>query len=63
MKLTFIDNGPPFNPLDATEPDTTLSAQERKIGGLGIFLVRKTMDDMQYSYDDANILTITKKIS
>jgi len=63
MKLTFIDSGPPFNPLDATEPDTTLSAQERKIGGLGIFLVRKTMDDMQYSYEDANILTITKKIS
>ncbi len=61
--LTFIDEGVPYDPLQAVEPDVTLPAAERKIGGLGIFLVRKTMDGMEYRREDGkNILTIRKKI-
>ncbi|MBR2853250.1 MAG: ATP-binding protein, partial [Clostridia bacterium] len=52
-----------FNPLEKDEPDTGLSAEEREIGGLGIFLVRKTMDSMEYRRENGfNILTIRKKI-
>ena len=59
--ITFIDSGKPFNPLDSAEPDTTLSAEERQVGGLGIFIVKKTMDDISYRYcDGQNILTIRK---
>ena len=46
--VTFIDNGKPYDPLTTAEPDTTLSAEARQIGGLGVFLVRKTMDDVSY---------------
>ena len=61
--LTFIDSGKPFNPLERPEPDTTLSAQERAIGGLGIFLVKKTMDEVVYRYEDGhNILSIKKML-
>ena len=61
VRLTFADSGEPFNPLMKDDPDVTLSAEERKIGGLGIFLVRKTMDKMEYSYKDGrNILSIEK---
>ena len=61
IQLTFIDSGVPFNPLEVKDPDTTLSAEEREIGGLGIFMVRKSMDDVQYEYKDRhNILTIRK---
>ncbi len=61
VEITFIDSGIPFDPLKAKEPDTTLSAEEREIGGLGIFMVRKSMDDVQYEYKDRhNILTIRK---
>lgn len=61
--IVFEDDGIPFNPLEAKEPDITLSAEERPIGGLGIFLVRKTMDYVRYERrDDKNILTIEKKI-
>ena len=61
IAITFIDEGKPFNPLETPEPDTTLSADERKIGGLGIFLVRKTMDGVSYKYEDGqNRLTILK---
>ena len=60
--ISFIDRGIPYDPLMAAEPDTTLSADERKIGGLGIFIVKQTMDDMQYRYEDGrNILTIKKQ--
>ena len=53
---------PPGNPLSAAAPDTTLSADDREIGGLGIFIVRQTMDDVRYSYEDGqNILTIKKR--
>lgn len=61
--ITFKDNGKPFNPLDAAEPDTTLSAEDRKIGGLGIFLVKKTMDSVTYEYKNGqNILRIKKDL-
>ncbi|MBQ1492634.1 MAG: SpoIIE family protein phosphatase, partial [Blautia sp.] len=61
--LTFIDQGIPFNPLLQAEPDLTLAAEERAVGGLGIYLVMKTMDEMDYRYEDGkNILTIKKKI-
>jgi anti-sigma regulatory factor (Ser/Thr protein kinase) len=61
--ITFIDSGIPFNPLAVEEPDVTLSAKDRKVGGLGIFMVRRSMDDVQYEYaDNKNILTIKKNI-
>ena len=63
FSLTFIDSGIPYNPLEKADPDVTLSAEEREIGGLGIMMVRKTMDDMTYEYRDGqNILTIFKHI-
>ena len=59
--ITFIDGGIPYDPLQNADPDVSLSADEREVGGLGIFLVRKTMDDMRYEYRDGkNILHITK---
>ncbi len=61
--ITFIDSGVPFNPLAQDEPDVTLSADKRTVGGLGIYLVRKTMDRVDYQRRDGmNILTITKTI-
>ena len=61
--LSFIDEGVPFNPLESDEPDVSLSAEERAIGGLGIFLVKKTMDSIKYRYENGqNILTIEKQI-
>ena len=61
--ITFIDNGIPYDPLKKEDPNTTLSADEREIGGLGIFMVKKTMDDIIYEYKDGqNRLTIIKKI-
>ena len=60
--LTFIDNGVPYDPLAKADPDITLSAEEREIGGLGIYMVKKTMDDISYEYRDGqNILRIKKK--
>ena len=61
--ITFIDNGVPYNPLAKTDPDVTLSADKREIGGLGIFMVKKSMDDISYEYKDGqNILKIKKNI-
>lgn len=61
--ITFIDNGMPYDPLSKEDPDITLSAEERGIGGLGIFMVKKTMDDITYEYKDGqNILKIKKNI-
>ena len=61
--ITFIDQGIPYDPLKADDPDVTLDAEQREIGGLGIFLVRKTMDDVSYEYKDGrNILCIRKNI-
>ena len=61
--VTFIDQGIPFNPLTSEEPDVSLPVDERKIGGLGIFLVKKTMNSVEYRYENGNnILTIRKKM-
>ena len=63
--LTFrmSDRGIPFDPLKKPDPDITLSAEEREIGGLGIFITKKTMDSVQYTYENGeNILTMIKKI-
>lgn len=62
--ITFIDHGTPFDPLAEEQPDTTkLPKGQRPIGGLGLFMVKKTMDDVTYEYRDGqNILAIRKKI-
>lgn len=61
--ITFIDNGIPYDPLKKADPDITLSAEEREIGGLGIYMVKQNMDDISYEYKDGqNILSIKKKI-
>ena len=59
--MTFKDRGVPYDPLQKEEPDISLSAEERQIGGLGIFIVKKTMDDVNYRYEDGqNVLTVKK---
>ena len=61
VEITFIDNGVPYDPLAKADPDTTLSLEEREVGGLGIFIVKKSMDMVSYEYKDGkNILTIKK---
>lgn len=61
--ITFIDHGKPYDPLAKEDPDTKLSAEERQIGGLGIYMVKKTMDDVSYEYKDGrNILKIKKNL-
>lgn len=63
VTIQFLDHGKPYNPLEKQDPDVTLSAEERDIGGLGIYMVKKSMDDITYDYQDGkNILTIKKKI-
>lgn len=63
VTLIFSDGGVPYNPLEKADPDITLSAEEREVGGLGIFLVKKNMDTVSYEYkDNCNILTMTKRI-
>ena len=64
MTIVLKDSGMPYNPLEREEPDTTLSAEERQVGGLGIFLVKKNMDAVSHAYTNAqNVLTISKKIN
>ena len=61
--ITFIDHGQPYDPLKAEDPDIHLDAENREVGGLGVYLVKKTMDDVTYEYKDGkNILRIKKKI-
>lgn len=61
--ITLVDQGMPYDPLAREMPDVTLSAEERRIGGLGIFLVKKNMDEVTYAYrDGSNVLTMRKKI-
>lgn len=61
--VTFIDRGTPFDPLAKPDPDVSLAANERQIGGLGIYMVKKTMDEVRYEYRDGqNILTMIKKL-
>ena len=63
VTIQFLDRGKPFNPLAKEDADTTLSAEERDIGGLGILMVKKSMDAVDYAYQDGrNILTIKKSI-
>ena len=64
-EITFrmTDKGVPFDPLQNPDPDITLSAEEREIGGLGIFITKKTMNEIRYAYENGeNILTMVKKI-
>ncbi len=61
ISVTFEDRGIPYNPLEKPDPDVSLPAEKRQIGGLGIFMVKKSMDDMIYRFEDGkNILTIKK---
>lgn len=61
--ITLTDSGVPYDPLQKEDPDVTLSAEERGIGGLGIFIVKQSMDSMTYEYRDGqNVLTIVKNI-
>ncbi|MBQ8942272.1 MAG: ATP-binding protein [Firmicutes bacterium] len=63
LTLVFEDEGMQFDPLAKEDPDITASAEEREIGGLGIFLTKKLMDDVSYEYRDGkNILTLAKKL-
>ena len=63
VEVTFIDNGRQYDPLAKEDPDTTLSVEDRPIGGMGILIVKKSMDAVSYEYKDGkNILTIKKNI-
>ncbi len=63
VTLTFMDEGTPYNPLEREDPDITLSAEERQIGGLGIFMVKKSMDNVIYEYKNGkNVLTLIKQV-
>ena len=63
VSITFMDSGTPYDPLAKEDPDITLSPEERGIGGLGIYMVKKSMDDVQYKHEDGkNILTLIKKL-
>lgn len=63
IAITFTDRGKPFDPLAKEDPDITLSAEERQIGGLGIYMVKKSMDEVVYEYKDGqNILRIKKDL-
>lgn len=63
LELVFMDSGKPFNPIEKEDPDITLSADQRKIGGLGIFIVKQISDNISYKYEnDKNILQIGKFI-
>ena len=64
VALTFVDNGVPYDPLAKEDPDITLSVEERQIGVLGIFMVKKSMDNISYEYKDgSNILTFSEGLS
>ncbi|MCI9083814.1 MAG: ATP-binding protein [Lachnospiraceae bacterium] len=61
--VSFIDHGIPYDPLARKDPDIALSAKEREIGGLGIYMVKKSMDEVSYEYKDGqNILRIKKNL-
>ena len=61
--ITFIDEGVPYDPLSTEDPDISLSAEEQQIGGLGIYMVKKSMDEVVYEYKEGrNILRIKKNI-
>ena len=63
VMITFVDHGTPYDPLSKDDPDVTLPAEAREIGGLGIFMTKQLMDDVAYEYKDGrNILTLKKKL-
>ena len=63
VEFVISDDGTPFNPTEVEDADTTLSAEERQIGGLGIFLVKHFMDIVEYKYvDGQNVLTLRKNL-
>ena len=63
VSITLIDEGKPFDPLKIDEPSLSSDINERKIGGLGVFIARKTMDEIEYHRENnQNILTIRKNI-
>ena len=63
ITIGFADMGKPYNPLDREDPDITSGAQDRQVGGLGIFMTRKLMDDISYQFvNGKNILTLHKNI-
>ena len=63
VEITLIDSGKRYDPLAKPDPDVTLAAKDRTKGGLGIFMVKNSMDDMKYEYKDGkNILTLKKRI-
>lgn len=63
VEITFTDRGVPYDPLAKPDPDVHLSAEKRQIGGLGIYMVKKSMDDVRYQYlDGQNILTLRKRL-
>ena len=63
-EITFIDTGVQYHPLANPDPDITLPSNKRKKGGMGIFMVKKSMDEMTYKYEDGkNILTIKKALN
>ena len=62
-RVVFQDRGVPYNPLEKEDPDVSLSAEEREIGGLGIFMVKQCMDKVEYRYENGyNILAIEKHL-
>ena len=64
VTITFVDQGTPYNPLLKEDPDVTLSARDRQVGGLGIFMTKKAMDEVQYEYrNGCNILTLKKRLT
>ena len=63
IHFTLMDAGLPYNPLARPDPDVTLAAEDRKIGGLGIYMVKKQVDEINYEYrDNMNILSFSKKL-
>ena len=63
FEIEFRDSGVPFDPLAKPDPDITLSAEERRIGGLGIFMAKKNLDELSYARENGqNVLTARKKL-
>ena len=63
LTIRFIDTGTPYDPTEREDPDIKIPVGQRQIGGLGVLIVKKTMDDMQYTYEDGkNILTLRKRL-
>ena len=61
MSMTFVDQGLHYNPLEKEDPDITLAINERQVGGLGVFMIKKLMDEVHYEYKDGqNRFTMTK---